>query len=61
MRWVIDDVANSGDAATSRCELMTWRAQWLVVGGCMVAVEVAVGVCCSKVVVGGGGSENETS
>ena len=54
-------MANSGDAATSRCELMTWRAQWLVVGGCMVAVEVAVGVCCSKVVVGGGGSENETS
>jgi hypothetical protein len=22
---------------------MMWRAQWLVVGGCMVAVEVAVG------------------
>jgi hypothetical protein len=35
--WVIDDVARLGDVATSRCWLMMWLAQWLVVGSCMVA------------------------
>jgi hypothetical protein len=48
---VVDDVASSGDAASSRCWLMTWPAQWLVVGGRMVAFEVVVGTHCSKAVV----------
>jgi hypothetical protein len=44
-------VASSGDAVSLRCWMMTWRAQWLVVGGCMVVVEVAAGMCHSKAVV----------
>jgi hypothetical protein len=43
--------------------LMTWRAQWLVVGrlegGCMVAVEVVVGMHRSKVMMVGRTRQSE--
>ena len=48
------------DVASSRCWLMTWPAQWLIVGSHMVVFEVVVGTHCSKAVLVVDRGENKT-